>query len=330
MSITIRPYVRGADEALRADIVNRAYGDRVDHVPLTVEDIKRWDESPQEGSRHRFIAELDGVPVGSGFASADPGQDQKKGFIDGPGVIPEQRRKGVGTALVRTFFDDLRQRGMERVEVQETDRPDINGFLATFGFKPVRSFSEMVRSLDSVPHDPGEPGRVELALAELTDANLAAIIDIKNEAFKEHYNHRQATIEQLRFMVRAVVEEGTVSHVLMAKLDGTPVGYLWYGYDQREIVQLKQKRGGLWDLGVLKPFRRRGVAGALLIAAMQHLKSDGMEKAWLYVDDMNLTSARRLYEHLGFTALHRDLVHGMELPNPGSTTTAIDRRPGLG
>jgi hypothetical protein len=68
MRIAIRQYVRDQDDATRADIANRVFSDRDDHVPQTVEDIRRWDKSPFEQDRHRFIAELDGTPVGAGFA----------------------------------------------------------------------------------------------------------------------------------------------------------------------------------------------------------------------------------------------------------------------
>jgi len=288
-------------------------------VPQTVEDIRRWDKSPFEPYRHRFIAELGGIPVGAGLAYADPEQKgTRKGFMAGPGVVPEHRRKGVGTALAHAILGDLRQRGMEQAEIQGRDRLDLNGFLAALGFKVTRSSSEMRRPLDTVPHGLGESVQTELALIEPTDANLAILLDIENEASKEHYNHPPRTPQEFRFFFTASAEQGSVLRVLLATLTGSPVGYIGYGYDEREITRLGKKRGGLWGLCVLQRYRGRGIAKALMLAGMEHLKAEGMVEVGLNVDDMNPTNARRLYERLGFTLAYRDLVHSLALV-PGTT-----------
>jgi ribosomal protein S18 acetylase RimI-like enzyme len=310
MNITVRRLVPGQDDAARTDIVNRAFADRDDHVRLTLDDIRRWDQSPIEQRRHRFIAELDGVPVATGFAQVDPDRAEKKGFMVGPNVVPEHRRKGIGTALAQAMMRDLRERGMEQVEIQERERPDVCGFLAALGFRPVRAFSQMRRSLQALPPT---PAHAEVGVVEPTDENLRAVVAIENEAFKEHYNYRPLPLEQLRFMVKACADEGTLRYLSLARLGGNPVGYLLYGIDPRENAEHNRHRGGPWDLGVLKPHRRRGVASALLTRAMEHLRSQGMDEAELYVDDLNATGARRVYEKLGFTLTHRDLAHLKDL-----------------
>jgi GNAT superfamily N-acetyltransferase len=47
--------------------------------------------------------------------------------------------------------------------------------------------------------------------------------------------------------------------------------------------------------------RKRGIATALLIAAMSAARADGYDQASLGVDADSLTDAVRLYEHVGFT-----------------------------
>ena len=313
MSIAVRPYVRGQDDEIRVDLYNRAHAADDDFVPSTVEETRRWDQSPQEPHRHRFIASLDGVPAGVTFAYVDPHRADGKGMMSGPHVPPEFRRRGVGTALARAVLADLAQRGRTAAEAHERDRADINGFLASLGFKPIRRFSEMERSLADVPHGIGESADAEVAVVEPTPETLRTIIAIENEAFKEHFNYRPFTLPEFEFAVRASAEEGIVTQISLARIGGTPVAYLWYGYDPKEIAHLKKNRGGLWDIGVLKPWRSRGIAKALMLAAMKHLKEYGMDEVRLYVDDTNVTGAHHLYERLGFALVHRDLVHSLDL-----------------
>ena len=311
--ITVRPYVRGQDDETRVDLYNRAHAEDEDFVPSTVEETRRWDQSPQEPHRHRFIAAFDGIPAGVAFAYVDPQRTDGKGMMSGPHVPPELRRRGIGTALARTVLADLTRRGRTTAEAHERDRADINGFLSSLGFKPIRRFSRMRRPLADLPHGIGESAEAEVAAVDPTPTVLSTIIAIENEAFKEHFNYRPFTFAEFEFLVRASAEEGSVMHISLACIGGEPVGYLWYGYDPKEIAHLKKNRGGLWDLGVLKPHRSRGIAKALMLAAMRHLRSDGMDEVDLYVDNTNVTGAHHLYEHLGFTLVIRDLVHSLDL-----------------
>jgi mycothiol synthase len=313
LSITIRPYVRGQDDEIRVDLYNRAHAEDDDFVPANVEENRRWDQSPYEANRSRFIAVMDGTPAGVVLCEADPERGDKKGFMYGPHVPPELRRRGVGTALARAAFADLRSRVMTRVEVEERDRADVIGFLGSLGFERARQFSEMQRSLADLPRGMGESAGAEIAVVDPTTENLALNVAIENEAFKEHYNYQPIKLDELEFWARNFAQEDAVLHMSFARVDGIPVGYLWYGFDRKEMKHLKKNRGGLWDLGVLKPWRGRGLAKALLLAAMEHLKSYGIEEVRLRVDDTNSTGAHRLYERLGFELVHRNLVHSLGL-----------------
>ena len=313
LSITVRRCVHGQDDAIRAELYNRVCAGEPDFVPQTVEDVRRRNDNPSEGKRHRFMAELDGVPVGLALTYADPDWPEKKGFIDGPGVVPEHRRKGVGTALARALMDDLRQQGMKQVDISGPDCAATNAFCAKMGFATVRSYSEMRRSLKDLPAEDSEPGPAVLESVEVTDEHLATLVSISQEAFKEYYDYRPWTLEGMKFHVATAAEQGNPRFLWFARIAGLPVGYIWYGYGPKENAQLGRRTSLLMDLAVLKEHRNQGIAGALMIAGMAHLKSEGIEEATLYVDDMNSTGARHLYERLGFSVIHRDLSHLKDL-----------------
>ena len=302
----------GADDPARVEIYNLARTEDEDFVPETLELLRLWDKAPDAEHRHRFIAELGGRAAGVVLANVDPHLAEKKGFMYGPSVLPEFRRNGIGTALARAAIADLRSRGMEQVEAREQDRESSNAFLASLGFKPVRSFSNMRRNLADLSAGPRPPG-IEVVLVEPTDENLRTLVHIENEAFKEHFNYRPATLEMMQFYIKNIRAEGAVVYTAFARMRGEPVGYLVFGYEPHTFAHLGRKRGTLWDIGVLKQHRQQGVATALFLASMERLKSDGLEEAELYVDDSNVTGARRLYEKLGFKLAVRDIVRVLDL-----------------
>ena len=127
---------------------------------------------------------------------------------------------------------------------------------------------------------------------------------LNNESFKEHYNYRPITEEEMRFMLAAMRDEKMELMTYVARVNGEPVGFLALGINPREIEQRGRKRAAL-------PGRRtqavpgQGIATSLMIAGMNWLKSKGMEEAELGVDDTNPTRAIRLYEKLGFTVVRK-------------------------
>jgi len=62
-------------------------------------------------------------------------------------------------------------------------------------------------------------------------------------------------------------------------------------------------------IGVLKPFRRRGIGTALMLQALKFLKSKVMEEAELGVDDSNPTKAMELYKKIGFKVIKKNLTY---------------------
>lgn len=60
------------------------------------------------------------------------------------------------------------------------------------------------------------------------------------------------------------------------------------------------KRGWTDPVWVRRPWRKRGVARALLVRAFEQLRALGMTEATLTVDSQNLSGATQIYESVGF------------------------------
>jgi mycothiol synthase len=63
---------------------------------------------------------------------------------------------------------------------------------------------------------------------------------------------------------------------------------------------LGTRRGWLEHVSVRRPWRRQGLASALIVRSMLALREAGMTEAALGVDADNLTGAVGVYERLGF------------------------------
>jgi GNAT superfamily N-acetyltransferase len=76
------------------------------------------------------------------------------------------------------------------------------------------------------------------------------------------------------------------------------------------------RRGWLDHVSVRRPWRRRGVASALIVAALDGLRSAGMTEAALGTDAENVTGAVPVYERLGFRRARTTVKYrkGFEAP----------------
>lgn len=79
--LKVRRFVLGIDESDWLRVWNAVYGVRWDLAPMTVEEMRISEKSPDFDSEGRFIVELDGQPVGIVHAYVDRLREEKKGFV---------------------------------------------------------------------------------------------------------------------------------------------------------------------------------------------------------------------------------------------------------
>ena len=79
---------------------------------------------------------------------------------------------------------------------------------------------------------------------------------------------------------------------------GKPIGYVLYSW-RITPLELKKKAGTIYDLFVLREYRRRGIGTSLMKKAIEDLRNHGVEIVRLNVLSKNI-NAIHLYEKLGF------------------------------
>ena len=305
--LKIRRFILGRDEADWVELENAISRMRPEYGPwATVEEFRDYEKWPEFDSEGRFIAELDGNPVGIVHAHVDKLREEKRGFIDWFGVIPEHRGRGIEEKLAETAIKELKNRGMKVVQSCVHGEPEeVIRMWKNMGFKLIRKGSLMTKELAGLPNVGGNM-EVELkSLSRESDEDLGTLNALHNECFKEHFLWRPKPLGTTVYLVRDIAH--THMAPFLAKqgwwfaLSGEKhVGYVGATIDENLNTAKGTKIGWIFSIGVLKPYRKTGIGTRLILHGMNFLKDNGMTTAMLGVDDWNLTKAKQLYEKVGF------------------------------
>ena len=255
-------------------------------------------------ARDITIAELDGRVVGVASREAVDTTDGFREYrLDGE-VDPAYRRRGIGRALLA---ENLRlQRELAATEgggrtpifgswSNERQAGDV-ALLEGAGFDRARWFFEMIRpNLDDVPQLP-IPDGLELRPIDRSLARQVWHADV--EAFADHWGGFDHSEEHLqRWLDNPTVDPS----IWVVAFDGDEVaGGIINGIDPEQNEALGLQRGWLQSVFTRRPWRRRGLATALIAASLEVLRDRGMTSAALGVDADNPSGALGLYGRLGF------------------------------
>jgi len=312
--LKIRPFKKESDEEAFVSIFNACFGDYDDIRSISLKELRRWEEAPSFSFDGMFVAEWNGEIAGMVNAFVDRLREEKKGFVQWLAVLPKFRRKGIAKKLVEKALENLKQRGMIMAETwAQSDRKACVHLFESFGFKQLRATNLMGTSLKHIPADVGENLEVAIREADLKNNDDIALVNcLENEAFMEHFNYRPKPIEETKYVLTELPWFQKQA-VFFALANDKAVGYVETGIDEGLNSEKNLKYGWILDIGILKPYRQKGIGKRLMLQGMQRLKTQGMTEALLYVDEMNPTRAIRLYEVLGFKTQRRNIVYQLIL-----------------
>jgi ribosomal protein S18 acetylase RimI-like enzyme len=305
--LRIRPLVPGADDAAYLNVINQVAKEFPDRTPMAQDELEARRTMPYFDPHGQFIAELDGHAVGIGLGEMNPLDKERVGWVSAS-VLPEFRRRHIGTRLAETALQSLRARGAKKL-MSDTREENTAGiaFLKSLGFKECRTESWMRRPLEHLPGGVGENTDVRIRETTLDDDDLRLTVELINEAFKEDWDFTPVTVEARKKRAVELARQGGTIETMVAMLAGQPVGMVQARISPREIAALRVQRGTLLGLCVLKPFRQQGIATTLMLKGMQFLKDSGMTEAELFVDNSNPAKALDIYLKLGFRVVRKIL-----------------------
>lgn len=223
-------------------------------------------------------------------------------------IHPEHRRRGHGTRLLDWADGRARASAREIAGVVEAGKPHqlggngpdnvpaAGGFAAARGFEPYRFHFEMRRPLADPIADAPLPDGLELR--PVTPDHHRPIWDADEEAFRDHWDHAAPVDGDYE---RFFAEPDLDPTLWQVAWDGDQVaGLIINTIYERENELEGVKLGWLDSVATRRPWRGRGLAGALIVRSLEALRDRGMTEAGLGVDAENPTGALRLYERFGF------------------------------
>jgi mycothiol synthase len=237
---------------------------------------------------------------------------------------PAWRRCGIGQAMLKIDQQRLRliAAGHLREGKRMPDTPAVfqswasdsetgaQAMLANAGYQPVRFGYTMVRpDLEDIPDLP-LPSGIEVRPVDW-QSHKRQIFLAEAEAFRDHWGYSVPTEEDYQGWLADIEENPDIDPALwrIAWQGDQLVGQVRSYILPNENEYYGRQRGWTEDISVGRPWRRQGVARALIALSLKALKARGMQEAALHVDTQNPTGALKVYEFMGFHPVKVDTTY---------------------
>jgi mycothiol synthase len=178
------------------------------------------------------------------------------------------------------------------------DEPVLREVFERGGWRPIRYSFQMQIELRQDPREPTWPDG--LRPRNFQPSEQERLYEAHMDAFADHWDFRPQPLEDWRSYT-------------VDRHDFDPTLY-WLVDDGNELAALSlngwhfsgdQQYGWIGVLGVRRPWRKRGLATALLYHSFRDFRERGATRVGLGVDGENTTGAVRLYEKVGMRQVRR-------------------------
>ena len=266
-----------------------------------------------------LVAEVGGKMVGYSRVFWDRELEGSRVYWHFGFVLPEWRGKGLGRAMIRWAEGHARE-----IEALQADRENVSALASTEardnmaglenllkaeGYEPVRyEFHMETPDLDHIP-DAAMPEGLEIRPAK--PEHYKAIWEASYEAFRDHWGAGEVDENDYNSWVTDPLLQPDLWVVAWDgdQVAGSILNYINHEYNARMGDRKGRKIGYTEDISVRRPWRKRGLARALLARSMQVHKERGMTQTALSVDTENPSGALRLYESMGYQVISKSTIY---------------------
>jgi len=265
--------------------------------------------------RHRTSGDIAGFGL---FRHPEPHVETvTKGWVH-----PAHRGNGLGTTIVqwglelaleRIPYAPEDARVTNRCQASDADTAATTVFV-DLGYSIDRHEIEMEFIFDGTVSVAPIPAGITIRTVT-SDEDVEAVAGVSSDAFRDHYGWVESSWDQTleRWANFRAMDEWDDDLVFIAEADGKAVG---------ELVGVRTHgsttdTGFVGSLGIVRPWRGRGLARALLTHAFAAYRDRGMRAVALDVDADSLTGATRLYDSVGMRPVRSETAYLIEL-RPGT------------
>ncbi len=250
--------------------------------------------------------------------------------VDGPRLyshfahlVPAWRKKGIRRAMLR--HNERRLATIAAAHTTHTARyfeawaagteRDWTALLKQEGYTPIRYSFDMVRPhLNEIPEIPIPEG---LDVRPVNSEDYGAVWDAAREAFRDHWGFTEEEWAETQFESWQKDETFTPDLWQVAWAGEEVAGMVLNFVSAAENRTFNRQRGYTETICVRRPWRRRGLARALIARSLRLLRDHGMNEAALGVDAENPHGALRLYESMGYQVVKRGAAYRKPLDPRG-------------
>ena len=230
-------------------------------------------------------------------------------------VRPVWQGRGIGRFLQRWIEQRHREVAAQQagtathwhqVFLQEGEKRRL-ALMEKSGYKPERYFLEMLHS--DLAHAPDFQLPDGLELRPVLPEHHRQIWDAHREALHDHWGIAAQRPEDYERWRQSKVFQPERWQIAWDIAQNTVAGQVktWIDEDYNRIFD--KRRGYTEHISVARPWRRRGVARALVAQSLRTLAEAGMTESHLGVDSDSLTGAVRVYEDCGFRTIKRNTLY---------------------
>ena len=288
--IEISPYADEADEQRGLDVYNAIWPE--DRIGL----VEARSYRAGQVDNVDLLARIDGVVGGAALGSIQPQRPRLvAAFVS---VLPEVRRRGVGTALYAAISIWARDRGLDTIEaIVHDDDPESLGFARRRGFTEHSHEKGVSLNLTRIePPKVEPPAGVEITTWAERPEFARGMYEVLLEAAPDIPGGEDETIEPY---------EHWMEHDMQAPGDRPDATFVAVAGDEvigfaKFSLTAEQTTTAHHDLtGVKRAWRGRGVARALKATQIVWAKANGYEELRTRNDERN-APIRHLNEELGY------------------------------